>query len=513
MNTPTHSDDDLSLVLHLEDLQESSGTSMTDFMESFSDASSQPLPPPGFDLDDMSAPTGLFPAFPPRRTPSRQSTQTFSSSSDPIVQLEESTFGQECVIGTRDIRRAILTLFPPTTAETWLQPGTYWLDPTPILTNWCGQFETTPTTGRLHAHIYVEFAKRITFVQLRRLFSAAGLPPINVKKSIRPGALQRQCAINYVIDERKRTAETTEYVWPGNQEPLSYHQVGDHPHPVPEPAPKRSMKENEKESQRVWIESKPIWMSYDEIVHECLESKQLLATCSWGKRYHTGRHVETPRRIIKNVILLYGAGGTGKSTYCVNYDKDPDSVPQEPLNVRCFRRNADETKFWGGGSAAYRGQRILHFEEFAGGETFSLMKTFCDLEKEGPPIAIKGTGTFLNHDTVLISSNTHPAGWYRNMWSEDSKAFQPFWRRVTQVLFFPSHRPDGSANRPDDTHPVHFIDQTAEWQDMNGDYEVCKRHATKYWPLREPKAMLFNPGTGGEHHIFQYSRTGNDPTL
>lgn len=431
---------------------------------------------------------------------------------DPTKEQVDSCF-REVGAGAKDIQRAILTFFPPTTNRGWLRPSTYFqMTAQHKIKNWCGQFEKCPTTGKLHAHVFVEFVGKLTFNKIRSLFKEQGLV-VSVSKSHKNGPKPKQYAINYCLDPRKRLNQGACYIWEHCKDTVKFDRAS-----AKRTAPNATKsqfdkKKDEQEAQRLWIESRPIWKTWDEIVHESEDSKVLLATCGWGKSYHNGRHVETPRRIIKDVVLLYGAGGTGKTTYCIAYDKQDDPTYPEPDSVRYYRRNAEETKFWDGGSSAYKGQRVVHFEEFVGGEPFGRMKEVCDIGHHGPDVAVKNGGTHLNHHTVLISSNVHPAGWYHNLWGLDPKQFHPFWRRVTKVLFFPSHRPDGSLNRPDDQNPPHYIDQTDEWKEMEGDYAKCKEHAQRYWPLKEVQAMTFTPGhTFTEPHIFQYSRTGRDPT-
>lgn len=420
----------------------------------------------------------------------------------------------ECESEKTKYSRVILTFFPTEVHANWLNPSFYYPNGKALrlIRNWWGQFEICPTTGKLHAHVYCELRTRQSLPMIRKAWAARGVT-VNVKKAHHASATQRQCAVNYVTCPRKRMTGTLCYIWPENDSSVRYSQ--DHAPTSTPPAKKAKTAHNrgsETEEQRSYIETKPHWMTWQQIVHESEYSKALLCTCSWGKKYHEGRVVEIPTRTITDVVLLYGAGGTGKTTICESWDKD--SAPDEPDSVRYFRKNCEESKFWGGGSTAYSGQRVVHFEEFVGGEPFNRMKEVCDLGHTGPNVATKGSGVRLNHSTVLVSSNVHPAGWYRNLWEDDPKQFHPFWRRITRVLFFPSHRPDGTLNRPDENNPPSFIDQTDDWKAMGGDYEACKEHATKYWPLKLEKPMLFNEGHKPTtvNHLFQYAQTGIDPT-
>jgi len=209
------------------------------------------------------------------------------------------------------------------------------------------------------------------------------------------------------------------------------------------------------------------------------------------------------------VIILYGAGGTGKTTLAHNWDIQDSEDFQE----RYYRRNPDDGNFWGGGRTAYKGQRLIHMEEFCGNEMFAKIKEVCDLGKPGPSVNIKGSGTELNHETILFTSNHHPAAWYRTLWNKESKQFHPFWRRVTSVLFFPSHRLDGTLNIPDSENPVYYVDQTQEWKEFKGDYTSCVNHAMEHWALPELDSNVvgdtaFSTTFNAPHDFFNDERSG-----
>jgi hypothetical protein len=172
---------------------------------------------------------------------------------------------------------------------------------------------------------------------------------------------------------------------------------------------------------------------------------------------------------------------------------DWDKGNDEALNERYYRRNTEDGNFWGGGRTAYRGQKIIHFEEFSGNEPFHKIKEVMDIGKPGCSVNIKGSGTELNHETVILTSNIHPAGWYRKMWRDDPKQFHPFWRRVTEVRFYPAMRKDREHNRPDVDNPPEYVDQTEEWKTFQGDYSQAVEHADLYRPLAVYDSMLIDP--------------------
>jgi|TARA_B110000902_G_C14290385_1_gene580618 hypothetical protein len=411
------------------------------------------------------------------------------------------------------LSRGIITLFPTDGyAIKWELPETYFGEETG-LNNWCGQWEVCPETKRDHLHVYYEFQhdKRPRFSKLLSIVKKMdGLPgACNVARAGKASAHQRGGGVNYVTDERKRKEGTRPFIWSKCKNPDKM--VYDPKHI--DTRPKKKSKDDKDEEIRLYIETKPRHMTWDQIVHESMDSKKLLFGNTSGKAYHAGRFAEEKRRLITNVIIAYGAGGTGKTTMAAALDEDTTESKQE----RYYRRNYEDGNFWGGGRTAYKGQKNIHMEEFSGQETFSRVKELMDVGKEGPSVNIKQSGTELNHDTIIFTSNTHPAGWYNGVWGDDPKQFHPFWRRVTRVVFFPPVREDGSLNIPDDQNPPYTIDQTEEWKAMAGDYDQCKLHAAAHWALKEVNVEEPNFAPGfNQRSAFKnyesYARTGSDPT-
>ncbi|BAJ40167.1 putative replication-associated protein [Protobacilladnavirus tenuis] len=378
------------------------------------------------------------------------------------------------------ISRAILTYFPPTSDAKYLEPEFMLGQDIRRLSNWWSQYEKCPESGAVHIHAYAEFKRELRprFNLLDELIRSH-VDCWNCRTARKSSESQRQGAINYVHKFETRLDGFQPFTWPKNESNAKFDPSFVRTNSKQN---KRKARDDAIEEQRQYIESKPRIWTWDQILHENEASKKLLVTCSWGKKYHEGRHAEDKRRDVTDVIIYYGAGGTGKTTLCMEYNQ---TSSLEPRVERYYRRNPDDGNFWGGGRTAYKGQRVIHFEEFSGQEPFSRLKEVCDIGKPGPSVNIKGAGVDLNHHTVMFSSNVHPAGWYRNLWRDDPKQFHPFWRRVTKVVFFPSHRPDGSMNIPDEDNPPHMIDQTDEWKALNGSYEACMEHADEHWPVRE----------------------------
>jgi len=372
------------------------------------------------------------------------------------------------------IRSGLLTIHPPSSHPQWLQPETYFPNADDIMEMWCAKFERGTQEGTLHLHAYFRL-KHTHRMRFERLFSLItkhdGITGFNFLPQRAVSKKSTQCAVNYVL--KPDTAVGEPFIW--NASCQFDQKLWD----------ERKKKLPEKEAVINHIMSKPWNWAWDALLHESDESRLLLAPCGWAKKLHESRATAQPRRKIKDVVILYGAAGTGKTTLAVEWDQQQG----EEKDARYYRRNCDDGHFWGGGNTAYKGQRIIHFDEFTGQEKFNNLKEWTSLNQEGPPINVKGKGATLNHETVLFTSNTHPAGWYKNLWGKDPKQFDAFQRRVTRVLFFPELRPDGSINDPtngwtDDVGcPYYYVDQTPEWVTFSRNLDLAIEHAMTHWPI------------------------------
>ena len=429
------------------------------------------------------------------------------------------------------IRRCIVTLFFNETADTladWaLDPASYFNEPEKDIVEWVGQFELCPTTNHLHAHIAVQFSRPLRFQFLRDQFSAVSQIKLgDIKKGRGTSKHAVQCAINYCIDPKKRHPEepfNVAYLWPGNKTKWEFDQAC-----ADKQTKKKPTKEQLVKDKIAMVDSFPYHWTWDQIVHSSDEAKEMFFGCSASERYHKTRAVVQARRTIETVEIHFGAGGTGKSTFARQLGT---KLGEDTGRDEKYTRNYDDGNFWGGGITKYAGQAVVHLEEFEGQETLSKFKDICELGASGPNVNVKNGGTTLNHSHVVITSNTHPAGFYKGVWTSDPKQFAPFWRRITKVVFYPSHLPDGSLNAPKCDDDVYCIDQTEEWKGLQGNFEGALKMAERDWALRDdilegnkrPFDDAFSEGfvlprprqmqrTATEHNLFDYARTGRDPT-
>nr|BAN59850.1 putative replication related protein [Thalassionema nitzschioides DNA virus] len=391
----------------------------------------------------------------------------------------------------------MVTLWPDNQDPKWLRPSTYgFLEEN--LQRWGGQYEKAPLTDTLHAHLLVQFRHptKMSRKNIRKYFNArlqsknCNIVPVAYSKA----NIQR--VVNYVLKPDTRIDGTSFALEPSEHiKHMAFDQGVWN-----QRKPKVPKSEAKWQKQVDWILSKPAHWTWSMIVHESYESQLLLGNCSAGRAFHNDRMSNQPRRNIQECVLLYGAGGTGKTTFARNIGTDDDG----PLDHRVYLRNFLE-EFWGSGSTAYNGQPWLHLEEFNGQEAFGFLKQIADTSDGavGPAVKTKGSGTHLNHRGIVITSNYHPATWYRGVWKSDPKQWWPFARRITKVLFFPEFKEDGTLNQPgqDGQTDLYFVDQTDEFRTFSHDYTEAMAHCNRHWPAKEEpdeEGDRWNPPTRGQ---------------
>ena len=387
------------------------------------------------------------------------------------------------------VSRGLVTVFHDEPTRHAIDPASYFgVDWKARVQLWNAQWEKAPTTGIVHAHIYFELRRtgRMRTEQFLETINKVS-PRNNVKFAKRCSKNQRQGAVNYTFKKESRIEDAITFRWSDANIKLAYDDKYAYEH-----------KENKKDEKTKIIEhimSRPYWWSWDLVLHEDDKSRKLLASSSWAKRFHEARKTkEANRRTIKNVIVLYGVGGSGKTTYALNYNPDGIEAAQ-----RYYRRNYEDGSFWGGGATSYKNQSVVHLDEYNGQEKYSDFKEICDVGHHGKPVNVKNGGVNLNHDTVIITTNHHPVYWYHKVMSADENMWEPLYRRITQLLFFPASKPDGTKNSPTSDDDIYYVDQTQEWKSVCSTFDDAKEHAQKYWPRQEEEEKLVWTYSEREH--------------
>lgn len=128
------------------------------------------------------------------------------------------------------------------------------------------------------------------------------------------------------------------------------------------------------------------------------------------ERYRT--LLTPPRNGPTEVTLLIGPTGTGKSRYAM--ERYPDAYWKQRSNWWC----------------GYSGQRVIVIDEYYGWLPFDLLLRLCDrypllLETKGGQVQCVA-------DHIVITSNLHPANWYKNNY------LPALYRRFTDIIYMPS---------------------------------------------------------------------------
>ena len=127
------------------------------------------------------------------------------------------------------------------------------------------------------------------------------------------------------------------------------------------------------------------------------------------ERYRT--LITPPRNHPVEVIVIQGPTATGKSKYCL------DNYPNAYWKQR--------SQWWDG----YSGHDTVVIDEFYGWLPFDLLLRVCDRY----PLLVESKGGQIQFvaKTIIITSNSVPNSWYRNVY------FNSFMRRVSKWMIFP----------------------------------------------------------------------------
>lgn len=126
------------------------------------------------------------------------------------------------------------------------------------------------------------------------------------------------------------------------------------------------------------------------------------------------------------VVLLYGPPGTGKTRF----------VRDAEQSVDLFIKPVDKS-FWMDG---YDGHPAVLLDDFAGAANHvSLTNMLQLIDRYQTQVPIKGGFTWWQPDRVYITTNIHPANWYR--YEDRLCHYQALKRRFTEVRIFSTADP------------------------------------------------------------------------
>lgn len=242
------------------------------------------------------------------------------------------------------------------------------------------QREKCPTTGRLHMQGYMEFSTTMTLKACKDIHPTAHWTPVS--------DLARTRRAEYCKKERTRDVDRM----------LNGVEV---------PAGPWSWGKPKAQGSRSDI------AEIAEMVQSGLSIQQIASELPAAYiRYHRGIKElraaligEAPARRPLELIIIWGAASTGKSTLAREIDNNLYTV-------------ASRDGRWFDG---YNGHRTILIEDFRCEWSLGHLTTCCDVF----PLSVPTKGGFVNArwERVIITSNTHPKKWYQAEESEYRKAF------------------------------------------------------------------------------------------
>lgn len=141
-------------------------------------------------------------------------------------------------------------------------------------------------------------------------------------------------------------------------------------------------------------------------------------------RFYQDLQFKRPRREEPpNVILYYGETGLGKSRAVYDAHGESDDLYVTPLS--------NGTAWYDG----YDGHPIVLIDDFAGGASHMSLTTLLRLLDRYPvQVPTKGGHTWFHPDTIYVTTNIHPAEWYK--WEKRETQYPALQRRFTSVVVY-----------------------------------------------------------------------------
>lgn len=157
-------------------------------------------------------------------------------------------------------------------------------------------------------------------------------------------------------------------------------------------------------------------IDYPQLIHRYGKYAQSLFALQLKRKARKGYTQFIDQETNKDIIVLWGKAGTGKTSYIYrNYKMD---------DIYCLNfGDGSKGSFW---MDDYQGEPILLLDDFYGQIKYSLILKLLDIY----PLRLQCKGGFVyaNFKKIYITSNQDPQYWYSGI--EDTKAL---FRRITEI--------------------------------------------------------------------------------
>jgi len=303
------------------------------------------------------------------------------------------------------------------------------------------------TEGTPHLHIYVNFSDAIPFRRLVKYIETIFGTHPNIKQV---GRLKRDAvrAFNYCVKSDTRDCdESTTYAF--NAPSVGTSITGS----ISSSGSTRGSKTSLNTAKELLIYKlfyeTHLGKSFDEIkaIEAAAGNRENLVLLASVAKSYIARYLEhltcvVPIPNIKNVIILYGQAGTGKTTWLSNNFKRYDSELSDDYHKHCYTQSRNL-----GSWTTYANEQLFFFDEFVGTH-FPLenILQMTDVGKRPPSLNKKGSHAQSRYHTIVFTSNVHPMLWYKNVYSDEPFRWTAFARRVTECYYLPAIKTTGESN-------------------------------------------------------------------
>lgn len=254
-----------------------------------------------------------------------------------------------------------------------------------LLTAVCGQFESCPTTGRLHIQFFFVTNVRMEMTRAKQIW---GCDSLHLERAVRPAEAWKYC-----LKERTRA----DYMRCNVLNPQL--ELG--------PSPEASSGQGRRTDLEEEVDA--VMSGMNPLSSEFAQSfpKGVVQRASGLSRLYEQLHGQ-PRQQRPRVVILWGKSGTGKSYRAVN--------DIEPGVERYFKAPG---KWWDG----YRHQKVVVFNDFCpvawewSWNEWKRITDWCDVLYE-----VKGGSVRFNSPTIVVTANSNPATWWAMERSEPLEA-------------------------------------------------------------------------------------------